>query len=236
MTNKVLYLGSLEWYVFQEMDFFLNTIFIMSLSIFIPASLVFYRLKPLWKERSTKYLSIFIILDLLQWFLSVILAYKGIYNIIISNIFSIFYFILIFMYFIELLNPKIKNALIIFIILYSIIKLLSIFYLNLYQHYSSYYDMINSILLLSMCIYFFFKIMKEHQIDNILSYQHFYYVSAILFLISASIIIIVFQNYFLKNMSAKANQIFWTFNSVINLLSYIIFAIGFHKCKPKAKY
>jgi hypothetical protein len=216
------------------LDFVLNYYFLLSLGVFLPFIAMLIRWKPLWANSSTKLFSVYIILDVTAWFLSIFLAINDIHNIIVANIFTVFEFLFVSMFFIEIFNFSNKKPFYIVTLIITMLFALGVF-LSKNETYSNYSNLIERFIFIVFSLLFYLKLMRELKIDNLLNYPIFWLNTGVLLYFSSSIFITIFSNYFL-NLSDEANKALWLFHSVINLICYVIFAIGFLKCRAKTKY
>jgi hypothetical protein len=218
----------------QYMDVFLQHSYLLNLGVFLPVISIIIRRKPLWSQSSTKLFSAYIILDVIAWFLSFFLSSRGISTFIVSNCFTVGEILLLNLFFIQIFNLKNKKLFNWLTILLTIAFAISVF-LSSNEQFNNYTDVFENLLFISLSLLFYYKIMREQKIENLLAYPHFYLVTGVLIYFSCSIFIVIFSNYFL-DLTVMSQMYLWTFHSVINLICYVIFAIGLLKCKLRAKY
>ncbi len=216
------------------MEFLLDPLILLSLGVYLPFISLIFRRKPLWSQSSTKLFSAYIILDVIAWFLSVILSQLGIHNIIVSNLFAVGEFLLVSLFYIEILEIKRKTIAKTITGFLTIIFGIGVF-ISSNEAYNSYPRLASGLIFIILSLLFFNKLMREQKIQRILSYPIFYLNTGILLYFSCSIFIVIFSNYFL-NLSNEAQIALWSFHSIINFICYVIFAVGFLKCKLRTKY
>lgn len=216
------------------MDIFIQHSYLLNLGVFIPVISIILRRKPLWSQSSTKLFSAYIILDVIAWFLSFFLSRQGLNTFIVSNSFSVGEILLLCLFFIQIFNLRNKNLLNVSTVLLTLAFAGSVF-LSSNEQFNNFTDVFENLLFITLSLVFYFKIMREQKIENLLAYPHFYLVTGVLLYFSCSIFIVIFSNYFL-DLSMMSQMYLWTFHSVINFICYVIFAIGLLKCKLRAKY
>jgi hypothetical protein len=104
----------------------------------------------------------------------------------------------------------------------------ALFFQSIYL-YSSYTRYAESII----CILFALKYFAELAQSDIkpLKLPAFYFNTGIFLYFSGSFILFIFSNLISQKLSASTMLIFWTGHSTLVLLMYILFSIGFIKCK-----
>ncbi|PLX07675.1 MAG: hypothetical protein C0596_09575 [Marinilabiliales bacterium] len=215
-------------------DVLSNLIIFMSIAVIIPIIVILINFKYIKSFSTSRVFALYSIADLISWFFSIVLAMSGNQNIIVANVFTIVEFTLVSLFFVEILKLKKKRAYVTLICFLSLFFIFGVFISNndLHTNLSS---TVISIIFISLSVIYFSKLMREQKIDNLLSYQNFWFNTGILVYFSGSIFIMIFSNYFFT-LSIDAQKILWLLHSIINLICYVIFAIGFYKCKPKAIY
>jgi len=216
------------------MDYFVRNSYLLSFGVFIPFIFLLLRRKPLWSQSSTSLFSAYIILDVIAWFLSFYLSANGKNTFLVSNIYTVGEFLILSLFFINILEiKKVKLFRILSLILSAIFGIFVFIGSN--NTYNNFTEVFSNLLFIILSLIFYYKIMKEHKIENLLAYPHFYFNTGILLYFSCSIFIVIFSNYFLE-LSEMSQMYLWTFHSIINFICYLIFAVGFFKCRLKAKY
>ncbi len=216
------------------MDYFVRNSFLLSYGVFIPLILILIRRKPLWYLSSTKLFSAYIILDIIAWFLSFFLSSYGINTFIVTNSFTVGEFLILSLFFINILEFKSKRVLSIIAFVLTALFSLSVFF-SQNTYFNIYTQIFSNLLFIVLSLLFYYKIMREQKIENLLAYPHFYFNTGVLLYFASSIFIVIFSNYFL-NLSEMSQMYLWTFHAIINFICYIIFAVGFFKCRQRAKY
>jgi hypothetical protein len=218
----------------EYLDIFIQHSYLLNLGVFLPVISIIIRRKPLWSQSSTKLFSAYIILDVIAGFLSFFLARNGIKTFIVSNSFTVGEVLLLNLFFIQIFNLKNKKLFNWLTILLTLAFAISVF-LSSNEQFNNYTEIFENLLFISLSLLFYYKIMREQKIENLLAYPHFYLVTGVLLYFSCSIFIVIFSNYFL-DLTVMSQMYLWTFHSVINFICYVIFAIGLLKCKLRAKY
>lgn len=206
----------------------------ISLSVFIPVVMLFFRFKFIIRKRSHRLFAYFILLSLFEWLISWILSLFSIYNIFISNIYLVSELLVISLFFYNIY--KCKNWIFPGIVTLGFLCLYLIEFLN--KSTLLFNNFVSSIVYLgfiTLSVFYFLKLIRKQEVRSLLSFPEFYFVTGLLFYFAGGIFIISFSNY-LTETSVNAAKALWLFHSFINLLSYIIYSIGFFKCKADLKY
>lgn len=203
--------------------------FFISLAVFLPFIMLVCNRKYIWPNILSKIIGIFMIADAISWFAFNIVGELKYDTIILANIFTVFAFFIVSLFFIEAFNLKSKrNFKIILGALTIVFGLTLFFYKN--EMYNNIGSTFSSIVFISGAIIYFVKLMRESKIVNLFSLPSFWYNFAILVNYSCSIFIRLFSNYSLT-MSIQSQKTFWLLHSILNLIVYTIVTIGFMKSK-----
>lgn len=215
-------------------ELFFNIYFIIGLAVLLPFFVILVRLRSIGRLFAAKLMASYIVIDVVSATFSIVLILCNNHNIIVTNVFSIFEFFIISLFFIEIIRPKKKKTYQIMVCLLTLgLCIRGLSHAN--TSFDNFSITIKSIIFIFLSITYFSKLMREQIIDNLFAYPNFWFNTGILVYFSSSIIIMAFSNYFF-NLSLEAQKILWLIHSFINLICYIIFAIGFYKCKLKQKY
>lgn len=215
-------------------NYYLSVYFYLSLSVLIPVIVIVKFRKIVFNKYALKLFAYYSILDMCSLVTQNILAWFDKNTIIVSNSFAVIEFCLISLFFIEIFKLKKEKAYQVVVCLLSLIFCIGVLK-NGNSNFSNFNTVIISIIFIILSIIYSTKLMREQKIDNLFSYPNFWFNVGILVYFSSSIIIMIFSNYFFS-LSLEAQKILWLFHSIINLICYVIFAVGFYKCKPKLKY
>lgn len=201
--------------------------------IIIPFIAILIRWRPLQSQSSTQIFLSYIILNLVAWFPSFLLAYNNISNIIVFNIFSVLEFLLITSFFNEIFDSRNKKIYYLVILILTTAIAISVFTLGRNNNYLNYLNFSICILFIILSLFYFIKLLRDQKVDNILDYPIFWLNAGILLYFSCSVFIFIFSNFYL-GFSVEARSI-WLFHSVINSICYVIFAVGLFKCTRQNK-
>jgi hypothetical protein len=96
--------------------------------------------------------------------------------------------------------------------------------------FDSYPASVESILLISYCILFFYGSLKSQEIELVYSSKNFWIVSAILFYLAATFILFISTIY----MTKEEKHTYWSINLIANIVKNLLLAYAF-LMKPKEK-
>jgi hypothetical protein len=214
-------------------DFFIRYSYFLNLGVFIPFAVIIFRRKPLWSKSSTKLFSAYIILDVITWFLSFLFSSNNIPTFAVSNTFNVLEFVMLSFFYVLILDIKKLKFLSILISVAALGLLYGVFS-NMNESFSSLLEACSNIVFIITSIIYYRRLLLDLKVTNLWQHSEFYLNTGIFFYFSCSVYIMVFANYFL-NLNEKSQMILWTIHSVINLITYIIFATGLLKCKVTTK-
>jgi len=207
--------------------------FLLELIIFVPLIGLIINFRPIFKQRPSRLVLFYYSFIVLQWLVAFVMSYNGKNNIIASNIFAVFQFFILSVFFVEILKLN-KKSLIPIISVISIISLILVLVLQ-NDSYNTIFHLTSFILFISSSLIYFFRLLRTQEVDNLLRFPNFYFVTSIIFDFSTSMFIIMFLNYFLVE-SHDILFILWRLHCVINAITYILITIGFLTCRKTQKY
>lgn len=153
--------------------------FIADFSILIPTIIAFYKRK--WLSEEEKLFGYYICLVFLKNLITFIFSLKGKNNLIIYNFFLSVEIFMIGYFFIKLYSLRnIKTTLKVLLVFFVIFNLADIYYsnpnfLDLHNHKSAKYSyVLNSILIISFVLYYFYNLLSEVKVDNLLTFSIFW--------------------------------------------------------------
>lgn len=137
---------------------------------------------------------------------------------------------LMLIWFYEYLFSKDKNKwFVILKIAFALACVINALFIQSIYLYSSYTRYAESIICILFSLNYFAKLAA---LDNRpLKLPDFYFNTGIFLYFSGSFILFIFSNLILQKLPASTTLIFWTGHSTLVLLMYILFSIGFIKCK-----
>lgn len=122
-----------------------------------------------------------------------------------------------------------KKVYIILQIAFAIFCIMNVLFLQSIYSYSSYTRYTESIICILLALKYFAQIALADA--KPLKLPAFYFNTGIFLYFSGSFILFIFSNVILQRLPASTMLIFWTGHSSLVLIMYILFSIGFIKCK-----
>lgn len=153
--------------------------FLADFSILIPMIIAFYKRK--WLSDVEKFFMYYVFLVFLKNLITFIFSLGGKNNLIIYNCFLSIEIFMVGYFFIKLYSlRKIKTILKILLVSFIIFNLVDIYYsnpnfLDLHNHRSAKYSyVLNSILIISFVLNYFYNLLTEVKVDNLLTFSIFW--------------------------------------------------------------
>lgn len=201
--------------------------------ILIPIITIIISIKSVLKHETAKVLAVLFIFIFLESIISSILAIRGVNNMLVINLYTLIQFVVLSYFFILLLDKKNKSGYYVFsgIIVIGLI-LEYMFFCNM--SFNNISALITNLIFILACLAFFIKLFREEKVLSLLDYPDFYFVSGLIITFGGGIFILAFSNYALS-ISNQAAKVIWHFNSLLNIISYIVVSIGFYKCRKLVK-
>lgn len=215
-------------------EYFHSIYFYLSFGVFLPLLALIINFKSVKKIRALHIFSVYIFADVLCWFIQLFTLILDVRNIIIANIFQVFEFLLVSIFFLEIFNLQKKLKYYIIIFLVTIVYGIGIF-TNGNNLFNNYIQLPVSLAFVIISLIYYSKIMRDEKSKSLFINPFFWFITGITFYFSTSIFITIFNNYTLE-MTLQTQKTFWLIHSFINLISYVIFVVGFFRCKQKTKY
>ncbi len=202
--------------------------------IVIPGSVVIPIFTALFNYRflntQLKIIFAFILFSGIVDFVSIILAEHNIPNLSIFHIYTIFEFAFI-SWFYKIQFKGIANKIIpVLIIVFAILCIINFIFIQYKIEFNTYTRSVEVIIIIIYCILYF---ANQSKIDNNYNWSSIslnWINAGILISYSSSLFTFVFSNYLLT-AGKQINNIVWGSYGTIVILEYILFAVGFYKCR-----
>ena len=173
-----------------------------------------------------KWLAIFLAFSLFSDILLRILYFLGINPNLYGNVYQVLSMPLIAIFFYYAIQwPSLKKWLIVINILYFIFCVYNLFFLQKPETINSYSQIFESIIILVLCILFFFKLLKELPARQIQMVPLFWIMSGFLFSYAGKLVIYAITHYAI-NILNDPLLIIYMFHNLLTLLGYVLITIG----------
>lgn len=158
---------------------------------------------------------------------SLILADIGDSSIPLINLYWLITFILLTLYFNDLLGRKGKY------LFGALAIVVAVFILNtvLWQgagQYQGFSVAAGGMMLMIFSLTYFSSILERLPSENIMHFAFFWTNSAIGFYFSFNFLLFVFANYVFTSLSPEEGIVFWTFHNINNIIKNLLFAVGIY--------
>ncbi len=191
--------------------------FISSLStFFIPKDQLIFRL-----------FTVFLLLTIVVEFQANKMIEEKRSNTLLYNLFTVFEFGFYYYFFYSVLKEYLRNRKIIYItIVYTIVALLNIFFIQGKYAFHTYTYILGSTICITLGVAYFYFLFKYPKINNLTRDRVFWIVTALLLYYSCTLPIYGLMN-FLVNLSVPFYRGFIFIIQFMNYVLYLLFAIGF---------
>ncbi len=199
--------------------------------IILPIAMFMFIKRVLYKE--FKFLFIYLILAASTQLVSFITWKMKLNNLPILHLYTVLEFLILLTYYWVLLKGFLnKSAFFILIILFPILEILSILFVeNIYQ-YNNLSRSVEALLLIFFSICWFVKIVAEDD-DFRSQYQGFNYINAGFLLYFSGAITLFACSSFVNEMSVNLKMNIWTIHTLLAVQLYILISIGLWKARAK---
>ncbi|MEO7214629.1 hypothetical protein [Mucilaginibacter sp.] len=211
------------------MLFYIYTTFIVPATVLIPIAYAFINYRSL--TRAFKIILAFIIFSAVMNTIASVMA-RG-YHMRTTGIYHIytpFEFGFIAAFFSEFYNKRIRNILYALIVVFAVFCVLNTVFIESMMKMDSNARSVDAIILIILCMLFFAK--NNSDLDSRWADHASNWVVAGLLLYYGSSL---FMFIFFDNLTRDdiMTYVIWTLNATILVIEYILFAIGFHKCRAQ---
>jgi len=177
-------------------------------------------------DRVFKVLFIYLCITAITEITSTILAFYGIFNLWVYNVYSCLAFILLVLFYSLLFDGFLNRRFIVFVsITLILLHTYSVLFLwNLNEFNNINYSVDNSIIILLSVIYYF-RIMKEMKVEYLRKDALFLINTALLIYYSGSFFVFLFSK-LIFNTWREIGDSLWQINICLGIIKYIIISIG----------
>ncbi len=190
-------------------------LFLMSLTLFIILRNRTYRIRYL------KYFCLYIVTSFLINIPAFIMAYHLKNNLPLLHIFTIAEFVLIAMFYVELIYEKRVRVLAYVIAFIAFLMLMNSIFIQGIYAFNSYAKTVSQVILLSLSIIFLFKSDSFNNSGDVRNYRYLSFINAAFLIYFSGSLFIFMSSQFLLESSSQLNKL-WLINSILSLIFQII--------------
>lgn len=205
-------------------------IVIVPASIIIPIAVALTEYTQLKKQ--SKILLFYLVVSGCINLAAVILASKGIHNLHLLHFYTIVEFAVLSLFFKQILTGKFISGFInCLIFVFTALCIINFSFLQSINKFNTYTRPIEAILLIGYCLVYF---ERESRIIQSLSWVKNavnWMVTGILLYFSGALFLFAFSNVVSIKVSPDIKIQLWNVHATLVLIMYVLFAIGFRKCK-----
>ena len=146
------------------------------------------------------------------------------------HIYGIFEFILLSWFYSTFFEKRGRNVVLIIAGLFTVACIINLLFIQKQDQFNAYTRSLGALLLIAYTLIVSYR---QGNVDSKLSWAddyHNWFTTGILLYYCSSIFMFVFFNYW-SNASRALSQGIWIAHDTVLILEYILFAIGFYKCK-----
>lgn len=160
-----------------------------------------------------------------------LIAIKHGYNsITLINIYTIFEFIFLALFYSEFFEKPGRRVIAVLMAVFTIICVINYFFIQNKIEFNTYTRPLGAIMLIVFSMLFILKQTNDEEswTDNKYNWIN----AGILLYYASCLFMFIFSNYLLS-ASQAVNRLVWTIHDTILIFEYILFAVGFNKCKTQ---
>lgn len=204
--------------------------YVSTFSVVLPIAGSLMNFKSL--DNTLRLFSLYLLITLIKESICVYLAIYGQQNLHIYNILSILEYLIYFYLFYSVFQEKrIKNVILSFTAITSLVYLIDIFFINGLYNFNNLTTTVGGFSVAVTALLYFYQLIKGTEYSNLTRVPMFWISTGVLFYSVGTIILF---NYFSKyiHLPPSLRTSIWTINSVLNILQNVLFTIGI-LCKQK---
>ncbi len=174
-----------------------------------------------------RYFPVFLLLSFIVEYISWKMGNTSQNNIFIYNLFSVFEFIFYFFFLRSIINHFYTKKIILYaIIVYLILALLNIFFIQGKNTFHTYTYILGSLFIVILCIVYFNFLFRFTKSESLVRDPLFWIVTGLLFSFTFSLPVLGINNFVIK-MPSRFYRILGFMIDFMNISLYLLFTIGF---------
>ncbi|MCG2616164.1 hypothetical protein LZZ85_17840 [Terrimonas sp. NA20] len=205
--------------------------------IIVPASIIIPVITAIvkWRKWNNAFGFIFLYLcfSLAANIASHIMARHGINNMPLLHADTIIEMLLFGFFFIKLFKERrVRQFIGICLVLFCLFTLINFLFIQSIYQFNTYPRPVEAILIISFALIYwwqgdFDQVSEERWTDIPVNWI----ISGILLYFSSTMFLFIFSNYLIHQFSKQANIFIWNLHAAMAMLMYLLFSIGFYKCR-----
>ncbi|WP_374950429.1 hypothetical protein [Mucilaginibacter sp.] len=152
-------------------------------------------------------------------------------TLVVLHFYTIFEFIFISMFYRCFQNKAGRNVINALMVIFALLCLINFVFFQKITSFNTYTRTTGAIIIIGYCVQYFFK-QSERDIDSNWASNGLNWLNAgILIYYASGIFFFMTNNYLMLHKSSFITDLLWSIIDTMLLVEYILFAIGFYKCK-----
>lgn len=207
-------------------------LYLSMISMVVPLVIGSIKFKTL--NRTLGVLFVFIIVSVLTELLSYIyLKLDSSVVFVLQNVFSFLECLLLMLiYYFEFNGKNLRAIIFSTFLIYLVITIKVLFWPYTFEKSNNIMSPINSVILMSLSVYFFVKVQMELTIPSLREYAFYWFNCGVLIYFSTSLILFLCGDY-LDRCSKREFQLLWSLHLFTNILVNFLYSISLWKAKLK---
>jgi len=153
-------------------------------------------------------------------------------NLPLLHLYTVVEFVLLMLYFISINNNRqVLNVSYILMAVFPVLCIINVIFFQSKFQYNSYVRPVEGIILIGYCFLYFYNSTEVEMTDTWASKPFNWVNTGILLYFSCSLFLFIFSNVIHLTLSREAKTFMLNLHDTLVLIMYILFAIGFSKCK-----
>lgn len=199
---------------------------VVPLTIILPVFVALIRFRHL--PRQGKVILFYLLMSSIVNIAATTLAKQKMNNLPLSHIYTFIEFIFLAEFYkIVLGEKKLITGLQLFFLLACVLN--TIFFQDIYK-FNSYTRSLEALIIMLLSVNFFAKMFTDHLGSKLLNNEGFWFNTGMFLYFSGAFMLFIFSNFILQ-ASSKSFNIIWNLHATFVLIMYILFTLGFIKCK-----
>jgi len=210
--------------------------FKLYIGIILPVTIVFPLLMAAgayrWLLPPEKIAAFYLLADGIANIIAVSLAKNGINNMPVFHIYPVAEFLLLTLFFKRsLAGTLVDRYAWLFIGGFTIFAIADAFFIQGFLHFNTYPRTLEAFLLLFFALFFFYKRIDAAVIEKWDENPSVWFTIALFLYFSGALVLFLLSGQLTRN--SRANDLAWTIHASLQLLLYMLFTVGFYRCRQR---
>lgn len=205
--------------------------YIVPASILIPLFIALFNYKFL--DKPLIIIVLFLIGSAIFNLVGIVMANYAIPNLWVFHFYNIFEFALVSWFYNALFKYKFNKVIFILIAILTVLCLINLIFVQKNMQFNTYTRSLEAIIVIGYCIVFFNQ--QSQRMDEYnWSAESFNWINVgFLVYFAGTFFTYLFSNYLVLGNDRKISRIIWTVQDTILIIEYLLFAVGFYKCRKQ---